>query len=253
MLTQYLSLDPLQTRIDTHERYSERADDVEAAVKPLPHQDLLDVGCGTGSFLRRLANAGHLGRLAAVDTSPAAIAALADVAAVSVHLADAQALPFPDGSFDVVTERHMLYHVPDPVLAIQEAYRVLRSGGTFAAIVNIAGATPMLFGLVAESVAAHGFDPGVFQVPVDSQNLPAMVESVFGHADIERHDNAFVFPSAEPVIAYAVSCLSGFGVEPDDPRREAVVNTIVQRATALFADGQVRRDPKGYVVVRAGR
>jgi SAM-dependent methyltransferase len=243
VLTQYLTLDPLQTRIDTHVRYSEHADDVEEAVTPLPDQDLLDVGCCTGSFLRRLAVSGHRGRLAGVDTSHAAVAALADLHAVSVHLADAQSLPFPDGSFDAVTAWHMLYHLPDPVLAIHEAFRVLRPGGTYAATVNIAGATPLLLGLVTESVAAHGLDPGVFQIPVDSSNLPAMVSAVFGHADVERHDNAFVFDSPEPVIAYAVSCLSGFGIEPSDPRREPIVATLAARATALFADASPSSPP----------
>jgi len=129
----------------------------------------------------------------------------------------------------------------------------MRPAGTFAAIVNIAGATPMLLGLVAQAVAAHGLDPCVFQIPVDSENLPAMVESVFGRADVERHDNALVFDSPEPVAAYAISCLSGYGVEPDHPLHGSVAQTILSRAAALFAEGGIQRDPKGYVVVRAAK
>lgn len=246
VLDEYLSLDPLQTRIDTHVRYSERSYDLEAdvisALSLQPGASVLDIGFGTGSFLRRLGD-GYT--LTGVDTSDAAIAA-AD--GFTARWADAQDLPFEDGSFDAVTARHMLYHVPDPVRAISEARRVLRSGGIFAAVVNIENATPGLVGLVAEAVAAHGIEHS-FSVPVHSGNLPGMVRSVFGRADVVQRDNALVFASPEPVVAYAVSCLTGFGVAAGDPRRPSIVDTIRQ----LAVEQPVLRDPKGYVVVSAKR
>jgi SAM-dependent methyltransferase len=236
----------LQTRIDTHVRYSERSYDLEAdviaALSLQPGASVLDVGFGTGSFLRRL---GDGFALTGVDTSDAAIAA-AD--GFTARWADAQDLPFEDRSFDAVTARHMLYHVPDPMRAISEARRVLRPGGVFAAVVNIEDATPGLIGLVAEAVAAHGIEHS-FQVPVHSGNLPGMVTSVFGKADVARHDNALVFTSPEPVVAYAVTCLTAFGVATDDPRRPSIVDTIV----TLANEKSVSRDPKGFVVVTARR
>src|SRR5919108_178157 len=50
--------------------------------------------------------------------------------------ADAQALPFDPDEFDVVVANHMLYHVPDPALAVAELARVLRPGGTLLAATN---------------------------------------------------------------------------------------------------------------------
>jgi ubiquinone/menaquinone biosynthesis C-methylase UbiE len=47
--------------------------------------------------------------------------------------ASVEALPFPDGSFDVVVSNGVLNLVPDKDLALREIARVLRPGGRFAA------------------------------------------------------------------------------------------------------------------------
>lgn len=49
---------------------------------------------------------------------------------------DAQAIPFPSASFDIVIANHMLYHVPDRSLAIEEIHRVLKPGGQLLAATN---------------------------------------------------------------------------------------------------------------------
>jgi SAM-dependent methyltransferase len=261
---QYATLDPLAVRIRTHQQHSARPDDVETAVvravRLTSTDDLLDVGCGTGSYLRRLASDGHAGRLVGVDMSPASVAGLQDTPGVTAVEGDAQCLPFADATFDVVTARHMLYHVPDPLLAVREARRVLRSGGRFAALVNFETTTPVLMGLLADTVAEHGLGRprpagevgrGPRMASVHDGNLPALVQQIFGGADVQRHDNELVFETPEPMVAYAVSCLIGWGVPDDHPLRPVVIDTLVARAEALFADGGPVRDPKGYVIVTA--
>ncbi|GAA3193358.1 class I SAM-dependent methyltransferase [Dactylosporangium siamense] len=264
-MLEYRTLDPLRVRIETHLRHSDHDDDVDAAVlAAVGHtatDAVLDVGCGTGAFLRRLATSGGplsaipsanpraTVKAAGVDTSPAAVAALDGLPGVEVRLGDAAALPWPDGTFDVVTARHMLYHVGEPVEAIREARRVLRPGGRFAAVVNIRDAYPRIHGLIRDAVAAHGFDPGVYTVPVHGDNLPGLVAAVFGETRVERHDNALVFHEPAPLVAYAVSMLTGFGVSDDDPARPAVVARIAAEAARWFDGGGTVRDPKGYVIV----
>lgn len=252
-MLEYRTLGPLRVRIETHRRHSERPDDVDgaviAAVGCAAVDAVLDVGCGTGAFLRRLATPGRAAVLAGVDSSPAAVAAVDGTPGVDVRLGDAAALPWPGGTFDVVTARHMLYHVDDPLAAVREARRVLRPRGRFAAVVNVADPYPRIHGLIRDAVAAHGFDPDVYQVGVHGDNLPAMVAEVFGGTRVERHDNALVFDAPGPVVAYAVSMLTGFGVADDDPARPDVVAWIGAAAGRWFTGGGVVRDPKGYVIV----
>lgn len=100
VIDEYLHLDPLRTRISLHQHYSEPAIDIEADVAAVvgiaSGDDLLDVGSGTGSFLQRLSELHHAGRLCAADTSTAAIEAVSAIPGVEAVVADAVKLPYTD-------------------------------------------------------------------------------------------------------------------------------------------------------------
>jgi len=99
--------------------------------------DALDVGCGTGFLSLELAARGH--RVTGVDFAPQMLAEARQKAAAQRHTVrfeqgDAEALRFPDASFDLVMTRHVLWTLPHPEGAIDEWLRVLRPGGRLAIV-----------------------------------------------------------------------------------------------------------------------
>jgi ubiquinone/menaquinone biosynthesis C-methylase UbiE len=94
--------------------------------------DALDIGCGTGVLSLLLADQGH--RVVGVDVAPAMLAeARAKAAsrglAVSFVKADAEALGVRDASVDLIIERHVMWTLPHPDVALEDWRRALRSNG----------------------------------------------------------------------------------------------------------------------------
>ncbi|MEV5242593.1 class I SAM-dependent methyltransferase [Streptomyces cinnamoneus] len=255
---EYADLNPLQVRITTHRLYSEHPDNPDATVRErlqVPSDaDLLDIGCGTGQFLRDLDHDGHTGQLTGIDTSTEAVRQTATGRVTALN-ASADNLPFAPGTFDIVTARHMLYHVTDPLQALREAARVLRSGGTFAATVNHASTAPRTHDLVRTVIqdadAAPSTDSPVNAV--NSDTLPPLLRQVFGNVTTVRYDNALVFSRPDPLAEFAVALLPFNGIAATDTAYDRLAEKIRARALRWFSDhpGQVWRDPKGWALCSA--
>jgi SAM-dependent methyltransferase len=104
----------------------------------LAGKDVLEIGSGTGVHARLLADAGA--NVTAVDLTPTAVEltrrrlALAGLTA-DVREADAESLPFEDGTFDFVWSWGVIHHSESTDRVIAEIARVLRPGGRLALMV----------------------------------------------------------------------------------------------------------------------
>lgn len=95
-----------------------------------PGMDALDVACGTGAVTRAIAELLEgQGRVCGVDPSEGMIAEARKSLAAEFQIGHAEALPFPDRSFDFVSMGYALRHVADLKRAFTEYHRVLRPGG----------------------------------------------------------------------------------------------------------------------------
>lgn len=101
---------------------------------PRRFDQVLEVGGGTGFFLLNLAQAGYVGQAHTTDISEQMVKVCIDNGRrlgipVSGKAAEAESLPFDDGSFDLVIGHAVIHHVPDLAAAFAEFRRVLRPGG----------------------------------------------------------------------------------------------------------------------------
>jgi ubiquinone/menaquinone biosynthesis C-methylase UbiE len=207
---QYETDQHLQTRIRTHQLYSIGAnfeDGVDGALKLEPEESLLDIGTGPGNFPTRLRTGGHLGRLVGVDFSNGMLeVARAKTDAVEWLQANAMDLPFADSSFDVVTARHMLYHVPDMNKALREAKRVLKPNGRFLAVTNDDGYMKEYWDAVLEAVRHDTDFASMLEEMLNpkffASHLEAEIAKVFDNTSFARLEGALEFPRVEPVLDY---------------------------------------------------
>ena len=169
----------------------------------------LDVGCGGGELERFLPDGAWIG----LDNSRTML----DRAPPGGVLGDATALPFPDESFDGVAILYVLYHLPDPRLALAEAHRVMHPGGLIAVAAPSRHDSPEL---------AHALPKT--PLTFDAELAPGLLRELFEEPEVTRWDAPLIeLPTARAVRDYLV----GKQVTPDRARAVAEATELPVRVT----------------------
>jgi ubiquinone/menaquinone biosynthesis C-methylase UbiE len=142
--------------------------------------DVLEVGCGPGWLTLVMRRMVPHARYVALDRSAEMLdiargnAAAEGALEVDFRLSPAERLPFPDGSFDLVTSQSVFRQLDDPVAAIREAARVLRPGGlAYISDLVLSADRSAEIGLIADAPGERG-----------PEFLQAAFASALTHAEI---------------------------------------------------------------------
>jgi malonyl-CoA O-methyltransferase len=119
------------------------------------HSTALDLGCGTGWFTRKFADLKGIGVLAGVDLSSGMLEQARENGPEGINwvVGDAEQLPLPDDSVDLIFSNLMIQWCDDPRAVLQECQRILHPGGFLMV-------STLLDGTLRELKAAwHSADP----------------------------------------------------------------------------------------------
>jgi len=161
-----------------------------------PDDQLLEVGCGGGAFLRRALESGC--RATGVDHSPEMVRLASaqnreaiDQGRLTILESEAYPLPVADNSFTCSVMTGVIGFLPDPVAALREVRRALRPGGRVA----VFGATAVMRGTPAapEPFASRirFFDPGEF---AELGHAAGLVDVRVEEPDLEEYARAAQIP-----------------------------------------------------------
>ena len=122
-------------RAPGHDEYWHYRDSFFREILPAAGRATLELGCGEGRVVRDLQELGHT--VTGIDSAPALVAAARELDPGGMYLvADASALPFADGSFDLIVAYNSLMDFDEMPRAVSEAGRVLEAGGRFCVCVT---------------------------------------------------------------------------------------------------------------------
>ncbi len=234
----YGTTDLLTIRIRAQERYGINPHDLfdsmtQWALSRSQARSALDVGMGTGKWyqsLRRLS--GPKIQYRGIDAALAMVTEMSERTAhddyAAVTLGDAQMLPYEDDQFDWVGLHFMLYHVPNPEKALQEAWRVVRPGGLIITLAHGQDTLENLWALHQEAVQ-HCLKRSIQSDPQPSYTLDngAVLFNSPNQVFQVRYPSGLRFPNTEAALAYYASGFWQRGLQTKEWEDPAILSCLL--------------------------
>jgi ubiquinone/menaquinone biosynthesis C-methylase UbiE len=211
---------------------------------------VLDIACGTG-IVARLASqeTGVDGTVAGLDVNPdmleVARSATPPDTPIEWHQASAEAMPFPDASFDVVMCQMGLQFMPDKPAVMSEIRRILAPGGRL--ILNLPGPTPKLMAIMEEALARHlgaevaGFVNLVFSLH-DTDEIQNLVSGTgFHDVSVQSDTRSLRLPAPEEFLWQYVNStpLAGAVAPLVEEQRSLLERDIVSKWQEFVKDNSL--------------
>lgn len=216
--------------------------------RPQPGERVLDVASGTGIVARQVAPlVGSEGQVIALDMSPAMLAVARTLpapagATIDWQEGDALALPFPQGSFDLVLCQQGLQFVPDRAGAVREMRRVLTPGGRVLVIVLQALQRHPAFEALGEAVARQlGLSVSAVMTPFslpDADELRTLFTAAgFQHVEVRPESTVVRFPEPQRWVQFAVISMAAAVptfAQMDAPTRAALIAAVGREVAPIL-------------------
>ncbi|MGW6742138.1 class I SAM-dependent methyltransferase [Streptomyces sp. NPDC055025] len=192
---------------------------------------VVDVGCGNGTFIRRIRQDRPDLTLLGLDIASGILAGVPGPVAV----ADATRLPLATGSVDAALALHMLYHVPDIPRAVKELSRVVARDGLVIASTNRDGDKAELNDLWQRAAGdVLGIERGPARIALGArftlEKAPSLLGEEFGRVETIELPGTVAVRDPEPVIAHMAS-YRAWADQHDVP-----FDATIDRAHALLDD-----------------
>jgi len=220
-----------------------------------PGQTVLDVGCGTGVFLRAAADRGAT--VCGLDASEALLEIARErVPDADLSRGDLQHLPYVDDTFDVVCGFNSFFYADDMVAALRDAGRVAKPGAPV--VIQVFG-RPDAFDLRHMKNVLARFTPPPPPGRLDASTLwePGVLEALATDAGLvpERaYDVQWAYEYAdEAELTRGMMSAGGFGAIVGGDRQDAARASIVEAlAVCRTPEGSYRLDNEWhYLIARA--
>jgi ubiquinone/menaquinone biosynthesis C-methylase UbiE len=227
-----------------------------------PGERVLDLACGTG-VVARLASqpVGATGSVAGLDINPGMLAVARSATApdmpIEWHEASAEAMPFPDASFDVVLCQMGLQFMPDKHAALRETRRVLVPGGRI--ILNVPGPKEKTFTALVKAMERHigsqsaGFVSQVFSLHDTTEIQKLLSEADFRDIAVQADYKMLTLPPPKEFLwQYVYSTpLAGMVAKVNAEALAALERDVVKKWQDFEEDGNLMYQQR--VVVASAR